>query len=175
MSGGVTIRPFTAGDVVELALQPSQHVTLGIHRPVHNIEDGREIGALGPAWTAIAEDGRVLTCYGFGYQFPPSDKTGGHALAWAMLASGIGAAHVAITRFARATIADSPIDRIEAIVRADVEAEWRWAEMVGFQRVAVLRSWGPEGETHLLYERVRETCAETQTDRSCLSQLVGAA
>lgn len=151
------IRPFLAGDVVQLALQPSQHVTLGIHKPIHSIEDGRALEALGPAWTATGEDGRILACYGFGYQFArPTGCSGGHALAWAMLAANLGAAHVAITRFARATLAESPIDRIEAIVRAEVEAEWRWAELVGFERVAVLRAWGPEGETHLLYEHIRE-------------------
>lgn len=152
----VSVRPFLAGDVVQLALQPSQHMTLGIHRPIHSIEDGRDIEATGPAWTVIGEDGRILACYGFGYQFWPSERSGGHAIAWAMLAAGLGAAHVAITRFARETIAQSPIDRIEAIVRAEVEAEWRWAELVGFERVAVLRAWGPEGETHLLYEHIRE-------------------
>jgi hypothetical protein len=151
----VSFRPFLAGDVVQLALQPSQHVTLGISKPVHTVEDGRELEALGPAWTAVDEEGRILACYGFGYQWPPSEKTGGHALAWAMLAEGLGAAHVAITRFARRTLETSPIERIEAIVRAGVEAEWRWAEMVGFTRVAELRCWGPEAETHLLYERVR--------------------
>jgi hypothetical protein len=151
----VAFRDFEAFDVVELKLQPSQHVTLGFAKPVHSIEDGRELEALGPAWTAIAGDGRVLACFGFGYQWPPSDKTGGHALAWAMLGEGLGAAHVAITRFARRTLETSPIERVEAIVRAAVEAECRWAELVGFTRVAELRAWGPERETHLLYERVR--------------------
>jgi hypothetical protein len=158
----VTLRRFLATDVVELALQPAQHVTLGVHQEKHSIEDGRELEALGPAWTAVGEDGRILACYGFGYQWPPTEKTGGHALAWAMLASGLGAAHVAITRFARDTIAASPIDRIDAIVRADVEAEWRWAELVGFRLVAELRCWGPEGETHLLYEHVRDCAAQRE-------------
>jgi hypothetical protein len=130
-------------------------VTLGIHRPVHSLEDGRELEQLGPAWTAIGAR-RILACYGFGFQFEPNESSGGHAIAWAMLGCNLGAAHVAITRFARATIAASPIQRIEAIVRASVRAEWRWAELVGFRRVAELRAWGPQGETHFLYERVRE-------------------
>jgi hypothetical protein len=155
----VGIRPFLAGDVVQLTLQPSQHVTLGISKAVHSLEDGRELEALGPAWTAIADGGRILACYGFGYQWPPSEKTGGHALAWALLAPGLGAAHVAITRFARETLRTSSIERVEAIVREGVEAEVRWAEMVGFTRVATLRAWGPEAETHILYERVRDHAA----------------
>lgn len=160
----VTIRDFTPSDLPQLALQPSQHMCLGIHRPVHTLEDGEELAALGPAWTAIGPDGRVLACYGFGFQWPPTADFGGQALAWAMLAEGIGSAHVAITRFARETIAASPIDRIEAIVRADVEAEWRWADLVGFKHVAELRKWGPEGATHLLYERVR---IQPTVDRRC--------
>jgi hypothetical protein len=59
--------------------------------------------------------------------------TGGHALAWALLATNLGAAHVAITRFFRKIVAEDPCSRIEAIVRADVAAECRWAELVGFR------------------------------------------
>lgn len=154
------IRAFLAGDLVQLDLQPSQHMTLGVLKAVHSIEDGEELEAAGPAWTVIGDDGRILCCYGFAFLHPPSDKTGGHALAWALLTSGLGAAHIAITRFARETLASSPIDRIEALIRADVEAEIKWAELVGFVRVATLRSWGPQGDTHLLYERVRaDACA----------------
>jgi hypothetical protein len=173
----VRIREFLAGDVVQLVLQPSQHRFLGVTRPVHSIEDGFELEAGGPAWTAIAPDGRILACYGFTYLWQPTELAGGHAVAWALLAEDLGRAHVAITRFARDTIAASPIDRIEAIVRADVAADCRWAEMVGFNLVATLRNWGPEGKTHLLFERIRGTCAKTQTDRKCLSrepQLEGA-
>lgn len=150
------VRSFLAGDVVQLDLQPSQHMTLGILKPIHTVEDGRELEQAGPAWTAIGDNGRILCCYGFAFLHPATDSFGGHALAWAMLAGGIGAAHVAITRFARETLASSPITRIEALVRADVEAECRWAEMVGFDHVATLRAWGPEGRTHRLYERILE-------------------
>lgn len=149
------IRPFLAGDVVQLDLQPSQHLTLGILKPMHSVEDGRELVDAGPAWTVTAE-GRVLCCYGFAFMFAPSEGYGGHALAWAMLAGGIGRAHFAVTRFARETIAASSIERIEALVRDDVPAECRWAELVGLEFRAVLRKWGPEARTHRLYERVLE-------------------
>lgn len=148
------IRPFLAGDVVQLDLQPSQHMTLGLHKAAHSIEDGRQLEAAGPAWTAI-DGGRIVCCYGFAYMFEPAPGYGGHALAWALLAGGIGASHVAVTRFARQTIASSPIERIEALVRDDAPAECRWAELVGFELGAVLRRWGPEGKTHRLYERIR--------------------
>jgi hypothetical protein len=152
----VSFRTFRANDAVEIALQPSQHVTLGITQATHSIEEALTLEQLGPAWTAVAADGRILACYGFGFQFPPNERTGGHALAWALLASGLGTDHLAITRHARSVVEGSPIARIEAIVRPAIEAEPRWVEAIGFTRVAELRSWGPTGETHVLYERVRE-------------------
>lgn len=152
----VRFRSLLAGDVVQLALQPSQHVAMGLSKPVHSLEDGRELVEAGPAWTAIdPASGRILACYGFAMLFAAGDKTGGHALAWALLGANLGRAHVAITRFARSTLASSPITRIEALVRDGVEAEWKWAEMVGFAHAATLRGFGPEGETHRLYERIR--------------------
>lgn len=150
----VLIRPFAAGDVVQLALQPSQHVTLGFTRPVHNLEDGRELAEGGPAWTAIG-GGRILCCAGFKELFPAGEKSGGHAVAWALLATGLGAAHVAVTRFAREQIRASSYSRIEAIARAHVAAECKWPRLLGMKLAATLRAWGPDGETHLLFERIR--------------------
>lgn len=171
---GLTIRPFLAPDVVQLDLQPSQHVTLGVLKALHSVEDGEELETAGPAWTVIGPDGRILCCYGFAYLHPPSELTGGHALAWALLTVELGAAHVAITRFARETIDASPIDRIEAIVRADVATECRWAELVGLERAAVLRAWGPERKTHLLFERVRDCPAFEKLDRPLRLEALGA-
>jgi hypothetical protein len=145
----VRFRDLLAGDVVQLQLQPSQHMTLGFYRPLHNLEEGLELAEGGPGWTAIGEDGRILCCAGFRELWP-----GCHAVAWAMLAADIGAAHLAVTRFARARIADSPLPRIEAIVRAKVRAERAWAQAVGLKLNTELHAWGPDGETHLLYERV---------------------
>ena len=151
-----TFRPFAAGDAVQISLQPSQHVTLGIARPTLSIEDGRELEARSPtAWTAIAENGRILACAGLQLLWPASDRTGGHAMAWALLSTELGAAHVAITRFFRRVVIEDPATRVEAITRAGVAAECRWAELVGFTRAALLRAWGPEAEDHVLYERVR--------------------
>ncbi|MEA3053560.1 MAG: hypothetical protein QOG72_2463 [Sphingomonadales bacterium] len=154
MAGPVTFRPMCAGDVVQLALQPSQHVCLGVTRAVHSIEEGEELVAGGPAWTAVGGDGRILCCAGFTLLWPANGLTGGHAVAWALLAADLGAAQLAITRFARRRIEESRFDRIEAIVRAGIVAEPKWARLVGLRRRALLRKWGPEGKTHLLFERV---------------------
>lgn len=173
----VLFRPFAAGDVVQLALQPSQHVALGVTRPVHSIEDGRELAAGGPAWTAIGtagdNRGRILCCAGFQQLWPAkplpphphqpgAGGTGGHAVAWALLASGLGAAHLAITRFAAEQFEASAYSRIEAIVRASVAAECKWPRLIGMRLAATLRAWGPDGDTHLLFERVRADVAVGQ-------------
>jgi hypothetical protein len=149
-SGGVVFRDFLPADVVALALQPSQHVCLGVTRAVHSIEDGEELAEGGEAWTAAAPDGRILCCAGFKHLWP-----GRHAIAWAMLGVGLGPAHLAVTRFARDRIAESPLSRIEAIVRASVAAECKWAKAVGLRLRADLPQWGPDGETHLLFDRIR--------------------
>lgn len=157
----VAFRPFLAGDIVQLALQPSQHVTLGMTRPVHGLEDGIDLAASGPAWTAIG-GGRILCCAGFQFLWPPREGFGGHAVAWAMLACGLGGAHLAITRFARGRIEDSSIPRIEAVVRADVSAECKWARLVGLNFRAQLLRWGPDGETHLLFDRIKDAPHQSQ-------------
>jgi len=154
MSAAVTFRDMLAGDVVQLALQPSQHAYLGITRAVHGIEDGEELVAGGPAWTAIAADGRILACFGAKFLWPPKGDFTGHAVLWALLAAGLGFAQVALSRFIAERIAGSDIARLEAIVRADVAAEPRWAAAVGMKRRAVLRRWGPEGADHILFERI---------------------
>lgn len=146
----VTFRPMEPEDLPRLKLQPSQHWDMGLYRTVHDAEDARGLIAAGPAWTGVARDGRILGCAGFGELWPNA-----HAVAWAMLAEGLGPAHLAITRFVRARLADAPYRRIEAIVRAGHEAPCQWARLVGMEAVAVLRRWGPADETHLLFERIR--------------------
>lgn len=147
----VTFRRMRPVDAARIALQPSQHVCLGIVRPVHSIEDGEELCDGGPAWAAVAPGGAVLCIAGFKVIWPER-----HAIAWAMLAEGIGAGHLAITRYARDRIAEAPFDRVEAIVREAVAAELKWPQLVGLTPVARLRKWGPDGATHVLFERIRE-------------------
>lgn len=150
----VRFREFLAGDVVQLALQPSQRIVLGMTSDATTIAHGEGLAAIGPAWTAI-HDGRVICCAGFNVLWPANALGGGHAVAWALLAGGIGAAHLALSRFARAKIEGSGFARIEAVVRADAPREAAWAAAVGLKRAALLHCWGPEAKPHFLYERVR--------------------
>jgi hypothetical protein len=151
----VTFRDFLPGDAIHICLQTSQHICLGVNRPVLNIEDGLDMLLGGPAWTAIGRGGRILCCGGFKLLWPPNPPlTGGHAVAWAILAANLGAGHVAITRFARDRIAEAPYSRIECITRMDVPSEFLWARLLGFGNGRVLRKWGPEGRPHMLLERI---------------------
>jgi hypothetical protein len=154
---GVEFRELLIGDVLRIFVQPSQHFCLGVNRPVLKLEDATEIVTGGPAWTAIDQaTGRVLAIAGFKDLWPANPpRTDGHAIAWAVLAADLGPAHLAISSFARAQIAAAPYSRLEAIVRMNLPAEYRWARLVGFGNPRVLRKWGPDGEPHMLLERVR--------------------
>lgn len=143
----VSFRAFEPGDFLRLQVQPSQ--SMGLDAGLLDLDDARDLAAHGQAWTAIDGDGRLLCCAGFREIY-----AGRHAIAWALLAEGLGAAHLAITRFARARIAESPLVRIEAVVRANVPAEPAWARVVGLGLEARLAAWGATSEDHLLFSRV---------------------
>lgn len=136
-------------DAVVIDRQPSQRVQLGLTREISE-EEAEGLACGGEAWTAWTNDGtrwRIAACFGLRETFP-----GRQAVAWAILAEGIGAAHLAITRFARARIAASPLRRIEAVTRTD--AEHAWAKLVGLTPAHVLRAFGAASEDHLLLERI---------------------
>lgn len=152
----VAFRPFLAEDAIALTLQPSQWIEAGIECCAIDESQARAMEVAGPAWSAIAPDGRVLCCAGIGTMYHDAAGEPAHGVAWAMLSTGIGAAHVAITRYARARISEARHRRIEAIVKADDDGEaCRWARMVGLTLGHVLRGYGADGATHFLFERVR--------------------
>jgi hypothetical protein len=163
--------PLFAGDLRRIDRQPSQAVTLGLPAELSD----EEIDALvaSPESWACFDDERLIGCVGIHEQFE-----GAQGVAWAILASGIGTAHLALTRFAASRIAASPLARIEAIaiaadaepivaqfgcldmgqliaaIMADPTPECRWAELVGLRPAAVLRRYGAMSQTHMLFERI---------------------
>jgi hypothetical protein len=143
--GGVSFRPLLALDLAMLQLQPSQR-QLGLADITLEMAPAFEAGS---SWTAL-KGGRVLCCAGLHRPF-----RNWHATAWAMLAEDLGHAHVAITRFARAQIAEYPARRVEAVVRMEVPAEQRWAELVGLRFESDLPGWGPHERGAMLYSRIR--------------------
>ena len=147
----VEFRTMRAADLPRLVLQPSQVGQLGIFEPVRDERHGAELAASGPAWAAEAGDGSILCLAGFAEVFPRRQ-----AVAWALIgAGGLGAAHFRLRRFMRERIAEQPYRRIEAIARAACRAELQWLALLGFERVATMRAWGPRSEDHVLFELVR--------------------
>lgn len=145
--GSVTFADMTAIDLLELVAQPTQQV--GFAAPCQTLEHATELAENGRAWSARV-GGRLLVCAGLTETFP-----GKQGVAWAILAENKGVAMHAITRFARWQIVTSPLRRIEAIVRGDDPSCAAWARMVGLRFRTALEAWGPDSETHLLFERVR--------------------
>lgn len=173
-AGATTVRPMVADDAGRIERQPSQRMALGIEAGVEvTTEIAADLIAGGEAWS-VERGGRVVACLGLRETFP-----GVQGVAWAILAEGIGAAHLVTTRHARARIAASPLRRIEAVCRAGVDAEailtafpdldptqlleavlsvpspeTRWAAAAGLIPVHVLRKFGAASETHVLFERI---------------------
>ena len=146
----VQISKLVAADALEIQRQPSQAVQLGIERAMTPAEAEDLADGPGEAWAARYH-GRIVACLGLRETFP-----GRQAVAWAILADGLGGAHLAITRFARRRIIDSQLRRIEALVRRDVAAECAWAKAVGLTARCVLPCFGAASEAHVLFDRVRE-------------------
>jgi hypothetical protein len=157
----------SADDLFSIKVQPSQRLVLGID-PVGD-RDHAEILADQPvAWTAWRGE-TILACFGIAEVF-----AGAHGVAWSMLAEGIGASHLAVTRFARKQLDECGLRRVELIARGsaaqrgyeDAKSEWqldwqrksptpeyRWAVALGFEPMHVLRHYGAADETCVLFER----------------------
>lgn len=148
--GAVTFSAFKGGDALAIALQPSQWIEAGIEASRLTPEGAAALEASGAAWTARDAGERILCCAGFAETF-----AGRQATAWAWLAADLGVrAHLAVTRFARARIAESPLRRIESLI-ADTAPCRKWASAVGLALNARLECWGADSGTVLLYARVR--------------------
>lgn len=152
MSVGVSFAAFRAGDAMAIALQPSQYIEAGIDMRALDAAGAADLEANGPAWTARAADGRILCCAGFREIF-----AGRQAVAWSMLAAELGVRqHLAITRFARARFAESPLLRIESMFEARPDGRCaKWAETVGMVREGLLHAWGPASVPVFVYARIK--------------------
>jgi len=146
----VSFRPFVARDALDLVIQHSQRIELGLDRSDMSIEEARGIEACGNAWSAVARDGRILGCAGFRETYP-----GVQAVAWAALAQDLGAAHLAITREAMRRVAAAPYRRIEMLVEKS-RKPMLWALRLGFSLGHVLRNFGAASETVILFERIND-------------------
>ena len=174
MFSAVPARP---EDLLSIERHPDQAMQLGLAGPMsyedacHLCGDGVD-GAWGEAWSCSWR-GRLVAAFGLRITLG-----GSHAIGWAVVGNGIGAAHLAFTRFARSVVEGGRYGRIEAItLAADVELmiaqrgpfdaqqlidivmmrptrEIRFAQLLGLRASHVLRRYGASGETHMLMERI---------------------
>jgi hypothetical protein len=138
--GTVTLSPFVPADLDWLFLEPVQQAWLGATSPVLDEDYGRAVLECGPCWTARDGNGWVLGAGGFqefgrSWDAANSERGGGYAIAWGLVAQGVGRDHLALTRLVRAKIAEAPYGRVEALIRADWPPARRWARMLGLRPV----------------------------------------
>lgn len=178
MSGMVQIVPMVAEDAMLIERQRSQRVALGLEAEM-SIEIAQDLIDGGEAWTVwrLTEiEAAPIACMGIRETFP-----GVQGVGWAILAEGIGAAHLAVTRHFARRVAESPLQRIEVVAKSSVDAEAilakfpdidpnallqcvlalddgpevRWPRLAGMMPAHVLRKFGAASETHILFERIR--------------------
>jgi len=147
----ITLTPFVPADLDWLFLEPVQQEWLGATSPVLDEDYGRAVQACGPCWTARDAKGWVLGAGGFqefgrswdaansergsSWDAANSERGRGYAIAWGLVAQGVGADHLALTRVVRAKIAEAPYGRVEALIRADWKPSVRWARLLGLRPV----------------------------------------
>ncbi|WP_324694602.1 hypothetical protein [Novosphingobium sp. RL4] len=161
----VVFERLRAGDLFEIERQPSQARVLGAEPGDIDWDTAEVLAGQPVAWAARCE-GRLIALFGIG-----EHHEGRHGVAWSILGE-MGAAHLAVTRRIRGELQGSRLARVELIARAaevpftfqgDKAVEWvmrparispecRWAVMLGFTPAHVLKRYGPDGDTHMLFE-----------------------
>ncbi|WP_374414289.1 hypothetical protein [Novosphingobium colocasiae] len=154
------------GDLFAIERQPSQARLLGAEIDAVQWDEADALAAQPVAWTA-RHGGRIVAVFGVAEQF-----AGKHGVAWAVLAQGLGTAHLAVSRKAAEVVRTSGLNRVDLIARAAqtpfhlkgeaglrwaldakrASAECRWARMLGFAPGHVLHGYGAACETHVLFE-----------------------
>lgn len=102
------------------------------------------------SWTGVV-NGEVVACGGTIEQWQ------GRHLAWMYLDGDTGKHMLFITREVKKKLAALQ-GRIELTVRHDFETGHRWARLLGFEienPPGILRAFGPFGEDHISYVRIR--------------------
>ncbi len=164
--------PMAPADLLKIERQPSQAMMFGVEGSVSR-EEAEGLAAQPCAWTARL-DGRIIACFGINETFAPVQGVG-----WAVLARGIGAAHLPLTRFIRdRCVLSSGLKRLELFALANdaepILARWpdldgcellaavmvnptrecAWARLLGVRPAHVLRKFGLASETYVLFERI---------------------
>lgn len=164
MSEAVIFKRLRPSDLFEIERQASQALPLGAQEIDSDVAE--VLAAQPVAWSAW-HGARLVATFGIGEHY-----AGVHGVAWSILDT-MGAAHLAVTRCARAALMSCGLNRVELIARAAptpfhlrgdgadlrwamdakrVTPECRWARLLGFTPAHVLHGYGPKCETHMLFE-----------------------
>lgn len=140
------ISAFKSADVDLLDVQPGQQVELGTVAP----EDARRLeGAPGPSWT-FWRDGKPIACLGL-IELWRGDYV--RYMAWGLLSPTDTYGLLWLTRRFKNYLASGLTKtRIEFTAAADFPQANRWAKVLGFQPVGVLKQYGPDGRDFILYD-----------------------
>jgi hypothetical protein len=174
MYEGLRFSSLTADDLLAIAAQPSQELTLGL-KAAYSREEAEALAGQPVAWSCFCGP-RLVACFGIFEGFPGQQGVG-----WAILASGIGACHLELTRFVKSQVEGCGLARLDVHARAaDIEEtlaahpdldsaqivtlamtvptpECRWAQLLGLKAAHLLRRFGAAGESVMLFELVAST------------------
>jgi len=112
------------------------------------LDYGRALCAAGEGFTAFAGV-TVIACAGVVRCWP------GRAQAWSLMSEHLPqykkSIHKAVTRYLDRCV----VRRLEMTVDPTHAAAMRWAERLGFTYESTMPGYGPFGETHAMYVRLR--------------------
>lgn len=139
------IVPYQPDHLTRLLLQPSQ----AIMQPMLSKKEYAEsLQIAGPAYSLVDGDD-VLACMGLLPQWE------NRAIAWGLISAKAGRHFLSIHKAVLATMELHRFRRIETSVTCNFENGRRWAEMLGFEREGIMKSFTPDGRDCDLYAKVR--------------------
>jgi hypothetical protein len=168
---GVRFFTLTANDVLAIQRLPRHGVVFG--QPEIATREEAEAMAASPVAWACRYKGELIACFGIVEHF-----RGRQGLGWTLLADRLGLAHLRLTRFIQQQIDNCGLRRLELLARGpDLEGvlarhpgldqgqilalameaatpEMRWAQMLGLQPAYVMRQWGADSSTCVVFERL---------------------
>lgn len=168
----LTFSTLRAADVLAIEAQPSQRMTRQMEGEL-DFDAAAQLASETIAWSA-RRGGQLIACFGIYEKIP-----GLRGIAWCILAEGIGASHLELTRFLRSQIEGCQLRRVElyavansvevelaslpdldagqvvAIAMSKPSPECRWAQMLGLRPAHLLRHFGEDGRSEMMFERIR--------------------
>ncbi len=112
--------------------------------------------SLGPAWSAVGEDGTVYGCGGLKIMWP------GVAESWILLFDGIEEngfrqeVYLQVVKLMIRVVNDFNLHRIQAHCKTDYPLNMKFLENMGFKREGIMRKFGFDKSDHYMYAWVRE-------------------